>query len=252
MSEREKMRALVTGASGALGQHFARTLALAGMRVALAARRTDQLQSVVSEINAAGGDALALNMDVTNPDSVANGLRNLSAAWGGLDVLINNAGIARTRPLLEQTEDDWQAVIDVNLSGCWRVAQAAAKQMMSSGTGGNIVNVASILGLRVAARVPAYVASKAGLIHLTRAMAVELAKYRIRVNAIAPGYIRSDINRDFFKTKAGEALVQRIPQRRLGEPEDLDGPLLLLASEASRYMTGVVIPVDGGHLCSPI
>jgi NAD(P)-dependent dehydrogenase (short-subunit alcohol dehydrogenase family) len=124
--------------------------------------------------------------------------------------------------------------------------------MVTSGNGGSIIHIASILGLRVAAQVPAYAAAKAGLIHLTRAMALELARHRIRVNAIAPGYIRTDINREFFKTKAGEALVHRIPQRRLGEPEDLDGPLLLLASEASRYMTGAVLAVDGGHLCSSL
>lgn len=252
MTETDNKRALVTGASGALGTHFARTLARAGMKVALAARRGDRLRATVNEIVSSGGEALAVDLDVTDPASVASALAHVAERWGGLDVLVNNAGIAATGPLIEQTEEDWSSVLDVNLSGCWRVGQAAAKLMMRSETGGTIINVASILGLRVATHVPAYVASKAGLIHLTHAMAAELARYRIRVNALAPGYIRTDINRDFFQTKAGEALVQRIPQRRLGELEDLDGPLLLLASDASRYMTGTVIPVDGGHLCSPV
>ena len=252
MTDNGRKRALVTGASGVLGAHFARTLAHAGMNVALAARRGDRLRATVDEIVSAGGVAIAVEMDVTDPVSVASAFAHVTDRWGGLDVLVNNAGIAATRPLIEQTEEDWSGVLDVNLSGCWRVGQAAAKLMAGSETGGVIINIASILGLRVATHVPAYVASKAGLIHLTRAMAAELARYRIRVNALAPGYIRTDINREFFQTKAGEALVQRIPQRRLGELDDLDGPLLLLASDASRYMTGVVIPVDGGHLCSPV
>jgi 2-deoxy-D-gluconate 3-dehydrogenase len=216
-------RALVTGASGALGSHFARTLARCGMRVALGARRVETLRRTVSEIAAEGGDAMAVAIDVTDPASVAAAMETVVGALGGLDVLVNNAGIATTRPLLDQSEADWGAVLDVNLTGAWRVAQAAARQMVAAGSGGSIIHIASILGLRVVARVPAYVASKAGLIHLTQAMALELARYDIRVNAIAPGYIRTDINNDFFATTAGEAMVGRIPQRRLGEPEDLDG-----------------------------
>jgi NAD(P)-dependent dehydrogenase (short-subunit alcohol dehydrogenase family) len=252
MSGQAARRALVTGASGALGGHFARMLARSGMRVALGARRVESLRRTMSEIAAEGGDAIAIALDVTDPDSVAAAMKAVVGAMGGLDVLVNNAGIAATRPLLDQSEADWGEVLDVNLTGAWRVAQAAARQMVAAGSGGSIIHIASILGLRVVARVPAYVASKAGLIHLTRAMALELARYDIRVNAIAPGYIRSDINNDFFATTAGEAMVKRIPQRRLGEPEDLDGPLLLLASDASRYMTGSVITVDGGHLCAAL
>jgi NAD(P)-dependent dehydrogenase (short-subunit alcohol dehydrogenase family) len=252
MSGNGKKRALVTGASGSLGGHFAKTLARAGMDVALAARRIEALRSTIEEIKAIGAEALAVEMDVTDSASVARAMDMISDELGELNVLVNNAGIATMRPLLEQTDDDWNRVLEVNLTGAWRVAQATAKQMAASGNGGSIINIASILGLRVAGQVPAYAASKAALIHLTRAMALELAPYRIRVNAIAPGYIRTDINREFFTSKAGEALVHRIPQRRLGEPEDLDGPLLLLASEASVYMTGAVIPVDGGHLCSAL
>jgi NAD(P)-dependent dehydrogenase (short-subunit alcohol dehydrogenase family) len=252
MTGQATRRALVTGASGALGGHFARTLARSGMRVALGARRVESLRRTVSEIAAEGGDAMAVMLDVTDPDSVAAAMETVAGAMGGLDVLVNNAGVATMRPLLEQSEADWEEVLDVNLTGAWRVAQAAARQMVAAGSGGSIIQIASILGLRVVAHVPGYVASKAGLIQLTRAMALELARYDIRVNAIAPGYIRTDINNDFFATAAGEAMVKRIPQRRLGEPEDLDGPLLLLASDASRYMTGSVITVDGGHLCGTL
>lgn len=252
MTGGQKPTALVTGASGGLGRHFAKTLAQAGMKVVLAARRVEQMQPVVEQIREAGGEAMSVEMDVTRPDSVETALQAVSNAWGGIDVLVNNAGIAATRPLLKQTEDDWKQVIDVNLTGCWRVAQAVAKQMALSESGGSIINIASILGLRVATQVPAYAASKAAFIHLTRAMALELARYRIRVNAIAPGYIRTEMNREFFETKAGDDLVKRIPQRRLGELNDLDGVLLLLASKTSQYMTGVVIPVDGGHLCSSL
>jgi NAD(P)-dependent dehydrogenase (short-subunit alcohol dehydrogenase family) len=217
MSGDDKKRALVTGASGSLGRHFAKTLARAGMRVALAARRIEALEVTIKEIRSNGGEAIAVEMDVAESASVAEGMNTISNRFGELNVLVNNAGIATMRPLLEQTDEDWKRVLEVNLTGAWRVAQATAKQMAASGNGGSIIHIASILGLRVAAQVPAYAASKAALIHLTRAMALELARYRIRVNAIAPGYIRTDINREFFTTEVGEALVHRIPQRRLGE-----------------------------------
>lgn len=250
MTSQGAKRALVTGASGALGSHFARTLARNGIRVALAARRVDALAPTLDAIKESGGSAFPVGMDVTDAASVSEAMDLACRELGGIDILVNNAGVATTRPLLEVTEDDWTHVVEVNLTGAWRAAQAAAKHMAAAGIGGSIINIASILGLRVASQVPAYAASKAGLVHLTRAMALELARCGIRVNAIAPGYIRTDINRDFFATPAGAAVIKRIPQRRLGEPEDLDGVLLLLASDQSRYMTGAVIPVDGGHLCS--
>ena len=169
-----------------------------------------------------------------------------------ITVVVNNAGIAVTKPILDQTEDDWRQVVGVNLDGAWRVAQAAARHMVQHAQGGSIVNVASILGLRVTAQVPAYAASKAALVQLTKAMALELARHRIRVNALAPGYIETSINRDFFASEAGQALIKRIPQRRIGTPQDLDGPLLLLASDAGAYMTGAIVAVDGGHLVSSL
>ena len=244
--------ALVTGASGGLGGHFAQTLARAGARVALACRRIDRPNAALDGIRAAGGEALAVALDVTDPASIAAAFEKAAADLGPITVVVNNAGIAVTKPLLEQTEDDWDGVVDVNLTGAWRVAQAAARHMVSHGLGGSIVNITSILGVRVAAQLPGYVASKAALNHLTRAMALELARHRIRVNALAPGYIETAINREFFASDAGAALIKRIPQRRIGQPADLDGPLLLLASDASRYMTGAVLVVDGGHTSSSL
>ena len=244
--------ALVTGATGGLGGHFAQTLARAGARVAMGCRRIDRAAAALDRIRADGGEAMPVELDVTDPASIAAALEAAAARFGPVTVLVNNAGIAVTKPLLDQTEEDWQAVVDVNLNGAWRIAQAAARHMVAHGRGGSIVNITSILGLRVAAQVPGYVASKAALNHLTRAMALELARHRIRVNALAPGYIETGINREFFASEAGQSLIKRIPQRRIGQPEDLDAPLLLLASDASRYMTGAVLVVDGGHTASSL
>jgi len=238
---------LVTGASSGLGEHFARVLAGAGARVAIAARRTDRIEALASEI---GGGAAAVEMDVTDEASVAAGVAEAETALGPLGIVINNAGVTVTKAALEVSEDDWSRVIDTNLSGCWRVAQAAARRMAETG-GGSIVNIASVLGLRSAATVPAYAAAKAGLIHLTRVLALEWARHSIRVNALAPGYVITDLNRDFLASEAGKRPVARVPQRRFAELADLDGPLLLLASEASAHMTGSVV-VDGGHNCSTI
>ena len=243
--------ALVTGASGSLGRHFAEVLARAGAAVVLAARRLDRLETIADEIGAAGGKTMAVALDVTNAGSIGAAFAAAEERLGPVTVLVNNAGLTVTKPLLEHDEADWDKVMDTNLKGAWLVAQEAARRMAAAG-GGNIINIASILGLRVAGTVPAYCASKAGLIHLTRAMALELARDGIRVNALAPGYIETDINRDFFAGEAGQRLIKRIPQRRLGQLEDLDGALLYLASDASRYMTGSVVTVDGGHMVSSL
>jgi NAD(P)-dependent dehydrogenase (short-subunit alcohol dehydrogenase family) len=244
--------ALVTGANGGLGSHFAQTLAEAGAAVAVAARKIESLRSVKDAIVAAGGRAEPIALDVTDPTSVARAFDEASAALGAITIVVNNAGIAITKPLLEHTEEDWQQVIEVNLNGAWRVAQAAARHMVKHEQGGSIVNVASILGLRVSAQVPSYAASKAALIQLTKAMALELARYRIRVNALAPGYVETGINREFFESEPGKALVKRVPQRRIGQPGELDGALLLLASDAGSYMTGAVLAVDGGHVVNTL
>jgi NAD(P)-dependent dehydrogenase (short-subunit alcohol dehydrogenase family) len=244
--------ALVTGGSQGLGAHFARILAAAGAKVAVCARSREGCTRVVDEIAAAGGTARAFPLDVTDPQSVEAAVAGTVAAFGGLHILVNNAGIATTKALLDVTAHDWDRVVDTNLKGAFLTAQAAAKAMIAAGTGGTVVNIASIVGLRVAGQVAAYAASKAGLIQLTRAMALEWARHSIRVNALCPGYVETDFNRDFFATEAGKALVRRIPTRRLGTLDDLTGPLLFLASGASAYMTGAELAVDGGHLVSSL
>ena len=244
--------ALVTGANGSLGSHFARTLAKAGADVAVTARRVDALDPLVDEIAKLGRRAVPLALDVTDAAGVAQAFDHAAHALGAITVVVNNAGIAITKPLLDHTEDDWLRVVEVNLNGAWRVAQAAARHMVAHGAGGSIVNVSSILGLRVAAQVPSYAASKAALIQLTKAMALELARHRIRVNALAPGYIETAMNHDFFASDAGQAMIKRVPQRRIGMPDELDGALLLLASDAGSYMTGSVVTVDGGHVASSL
>lgn len=242
---------LVTGASSGLGTHFARLLASVGARVAVAARRADKLQSVVDAIAQAGGQARALSLDVTDAASVRACFDAL-ADWGAPDIVVNNAGVTVTRPLLDQTEEDFDHVLDTNLKGCWLVATEAARRMVAAGQGGSIVNVASILGERVAGGVAPYAVSKAGVVQATKAMALELARHRIRVNALLPGYVMTDLNRDFLTSEAGDKLRSRIPSRRFGELKDLDGPLLLLASEAGAAMSGATVAVDGAHLVSSL
>lgn len=238
---------LVTGASRGLGQHFAHTLAGAGAKVALAARSLDSLRGVADEIMAKGGTAAPFALDVTDAASIRNAVEAAEERLGPVSVVINNSGVATTQPVLKMEERDWDAVMDVNLKGVWLVAREVGRRMVDRGQGGNIVNIASIASVKVLGRLAAYCASKAGVAQLTRSMAVELARHDIRVNALAPGYIETDMNRDFFASPAGETLIKQIPQRRIGQPEDLDGALLLLASQASRFMTGSMIVVDGGH-----
>ncbi|MCS7268875.1 MAG: glucose 1-dehydrogenase [Geminicoccaceae bacterium] len=244
--------ALVTGASSGLGLHMARTLARAGAAVALAARRLERIEAEARALRAEGRRAVAVPLDVTDPRSVEEGLARARAALGTVTVLVNNAGIAHTDRALELPPATFRSVLATNLEGAFLVAQAAARAMIEAKVGGSIVNVASILGFRVAGRVAAYAASKAGLVRLTEALALEWARFGIRVNALAPGYIETDLNREFFASEAGKAMIARVPQRRLGRMEDLDGPLLLLASDASAYMTGTTIVVDGGHLVSSL
>ncbi|MGB8363303.1 MAG: SDR family NAD(P)-dependent oxidoreductase [Rhizomicrobium sp.] len=244
--------ALITGASSGLGRHFARTLARHGARVALAARRMDALSALAEEIVQAGGSALAVSLDVTDEEAVQTAVATIERDFGGIDILVNNSGVSLPKPALEQTSADWDKVIDTNLKGAFLVAREVGRAMVSAGRSGSIVNIASIVGFRPVSQLAVYGASKAGLIQLTHALALELARHDIRVNALAPGYIETEMNEGFWDTEAGRAMIRRIPQRRLGRPADLDGPLLLLASDASAYMTGVVIAVDGGHLVSPL
>jgi NAD(P)-dependent dehydrogenase (short-subunit alcohol dehydrogenase family) len=243
---------LVTGASSGLGRHFAAVLGRAGARVVAAARRGDELEKLVAEIIAEGGKAHVLVMDVTDLASVKAGIAEAVHLTGGLDGLVNNSGVTETVPLLDQTEAGWDRVLDTNLKGAWAVAIETARHMVDAGNGGAIVNIASVLGLRQGGQLTAYATSKAALVQLTKQMALEWARHGIRVNALAPGYIETDLNRDFFATEPGKAMIRRIPQRRLGRPADLDGALSLLLSDASAYMTGAVLPVDGGHLVSSL
>jgi NAD(P)-dependent dehydrogenase (short-subunit alcohol dehydrogenase family) len=242
--------ALVTGASSGLGRHFAGVLAAAGATVTVGARRVAALEQTVAAIRAAGGQANGVRLDVTDVGSVEQAFGDAEALSGPVGIVINNAGVTVTRAAIEMTADDWTSVIDTNLKGAWIVAQQAARRMIHHGAGGCIVNIASILGLRVAGGVATYAVSKAGLVQMTKSLALEWARHRIRVNALAPGYIETELNDAFFGSESGKALIRRIPQRRLGEARELDGPLLLLASDAGSYMTGSVLAVDGGHLVS--
>lgn len=244
MKKLASKRALVTGASSGLGLHFAQVLAAHGAEVVLVARRKPQLEEAAATIQAAGGRASVIALDLT--DAAAR--QSLAEQAGPIDILINNAGVVRPASALEHAEQDWDAVMDTNLKALFFVAQAMARAMQERG--GNIVNVASILGLRQAAGVLSYAVSKAGVIQMTKTLALEFARHGIRVNALAPGYIETPLNREFWDTPAGQAMIKRIPQRRLGQLADLDGPLMLLASDDSRYMTGSVLVVDGGHLTS--
>ena len=244
--------ALVTGASSGLGHHFAQVLANAGAVVVLAARRVNALQETKELIEAAGGQAIVVPCDLTEPDSVVCAVASAEEAAGPIRILVNNAGVTDTGLFVETSQDDWNAIIETNLNGSARVSRAVAQRMIAKQTGGSILNVASILGLRVAGQVAAYSASKAGLIQLSKSMALELACYNIRVNALCPGYIETELNRVFFSKQAGQSLIKRIPQRRLGKLEELSGPLLLLCTDAGSYITGATLSVDGGHLVSSL
>ncbi len=243
---------LVTGASSGLGAYFARELASRGASVTLAARRLDALDAVVAGIAATGGTARAVAMDVTQEASVADAFAAAESAGGPVTVLVNNAGVARTRKALDTSAEEFDAVLDTNLRGAWLAAREAASRMVETGVGGSIVNIASILALRVAGAVMPYAVSKAGIVQMTKALALEWARHGIRVNAIAPGYVETELNADFLASEPGEAMRKRVPLRRFGQLAELSGPLLLLASDAGAYMTGAVLTVDGGHVVSSL
>ncbi|HKU44101.1 MAG TPA: SDR family oxidoreductase [Polyangiales bacterium] len=240
--------ALITGASSGLGRHFAQLFAAHGARVAIGARRLDSLEEAARAIAAAGGQALPLELDVTDPESVKNAVQATAKHFQAIDILVNNAGVSVNGPVLEQSAEHWDRVLDTNLKGAFLMSTEVARQLRESKRPGSIINIASVLAFRQSSHVTAYATSKAGLVQLTKELALELARYQIRVNALAPGYILTDLNRHFFESQPGQQLISRIPQRRLGAAEDLDGPMLLLASDASRFMTGSVIAVDGGYM----
>ena len=240
--------ALVTGASSGFGAHFSKVLAFAGARVVAAARREERLASLVKDIEAGGGRASAMKLDVGDEAAVAGAFEEL----GAVDIVVNNAGVSGASRAMDTPAEEWRWTYDVNVHGVFFVAQAAAQRMLAAGRGGSIINVASITSFRPAAGNAAYASSKAAVAHLTRCLALDWARHEIRVNALAPGYFETDINRDFLASDYGQKMIRRIPQRRTGEMRDLDGPLLLLASDASAYMTGACLAVDGGHLCAAL
>jgi len=244
--------ALVTGASSGIGEHFAEVLAAAGAKVAAAARRADRLAELARRIEAGGGHCLPVACDVTDRESVAAAVATAEDRLGPLSILVNNAGVVVSKPLFEHTEEDWDYVVDTNLKGAWLAAREFAHHLVAKKRPGRIINISSILASRTIGRVPAYCAAKAGLSHLTQVLAMELARYGILVNALAPGYIETDFNRAFFQTDAGKTLIGRIPLKRIGQSPDLEGALLFLASPASAYVTGAILAVDGGHAVAAV
>ena len=245
---------VITGASSGFGHHFAGVLSNAGAKVVLGARRSDKIEARVAAINDAGGEARSVQVDVKDPQSAAAFLEAAEAAFGPIDVLINNAGVeagAKTYTMID--EDDWDHVLDTNLKAVWRLSKMYTERVAKNAQpSGNIVNIASITAYRTIKGQFPYAVSKAALVKATEIMALEGAKYGVRVNALAPGYILTDVSRVLLESDRSDDFRKGIPMRRYGEFEDLDGPLLLLASDASRYMTGSTIVVDGGHICSEL
>ena len=241
--------ALVTGASSGLGKHFAGILAEAGAKVVLAARRVDRLEVLAAEIQAKGGEAVAVSMDVTKADTIQAALEKTIATFGGpADIIINNSGLSREAFFTNMEEEDYDLVMDTNTKGVWLVARTFAGALVKAGKPGSMINIASVAGKRVGHTLTAYCASKAACEHMTRNMALEMARYGVRVNAIAPGYFETEINDEFLASEEGQNMRKRIPMRRFGEHEELSGPVLLLASDAGSFMTGTTIVVDGGHM----
>jgi len=239
--------AMVTGASSGFGAHFAKVLAAHGAKVVVAARRVDRLDALVKDIQASGGDAVAMALDVTDPASIRAAFDSAQHAFGTVQILSNNAGVADSKMAVDIDEDSWNFVLNTNLNGVWMVAMEAARRMIAAGTAGSIVNTASILGLRVAISQSSYATSKAAVIQLTKSLALEWTRKDVRVNALCPGYFITEINQDYFNGEHGKAYIAKTPARRTGALDELTAPFLLLASDAGSFVNGVALPVDGAH-----
>jgi NAD(P)-dependent dehydrogenase (short-subunit alcohol dehydrogenase family) len=246
--------ALVTGASSGLGAQFARTLSKAGAAVVLAGRRVERLKTLRAEIESMDCGAHVVGMDVTDPDSIRAAVAHAETEMGTIDILVNNSGVSTTQKLTEVTPEDYDYVMDTNTRGAFFVAQEVGKRMLARArgaapgtfTGGRIVNIASMAGLRVLSQIGVYAMSKAAVIHMTRAMALEWGRYGINVNAICPGYIDTEINHHHWGTEQGQKLVQMLPRKRIGKPQDLDTTLLMLCANESHFVNGAVIQADDG------
>ncbi len=246
--------AFVTGASSGLGEQFARTLAAAGAGVVLAARRVERLKTLRAEIESQGGDAHVVALDVTDPDSIKAAVAHAETEMGAIDILVNNSGVSSTQKLTDVKPEDFDFVMGTNTRGAFFMAQEVAKRMIARSkgeapgtfTGGRIVNVASMAGLRVLSQIGVYCMSKAAVIHMTKAMALEWGRFGINVNAICPGYIDTEINHHHWQTEAGQKLVQMLPRKRVGKPQDLDAVLMMLCANQSHFVNGAVIAADDG------
>lgn len=246
--------ALVTGASSGLGMQFAKTLSRAGCAVALAGRRVERLKTLRAEIEAGGGDAHVVAMDVTDCVSIRAGIAHAETEMGTIDILVNNSGVSTTSKLVDVTEEDYDYVFDTNTKGAFFVAQEVGKRMLARAkgaapgtfTGGRIVNIASMAGIRPLGQIGVYAMSKAAVVHMTRAMALEWGRFGINVNAICPGYIDTEINHHLWKTEQGRKLVDMMPRKRVGQPQDLDTTLLMLVANESHFINGAVIQADDG------
>ena len=237
--------ALVTGASSGLGARFAKTLSLGGAKVALAARRLDRLQALCDEIAAVGCDALPVTLDVNDPGAIKTAADIVESRLGPIDILVNNSGISVQRRLGDYSPADFDQVMNTNLRGAFFVAQEVGRRMVSRKSG-RIINISSVAGLRAINQLAVYGMSKAGVIQMTRAMALEWGRHGVNVNAICPGYIETEINSDYWKSEGGQKLLSMLPRKRIGQSQDLDGVLLLLASDASTFLNGAVISADDG------
>ena len=243
--------ALVTGASSGLGARFAKILAEAGAQVVLAARRVERLKELRAEIESNGGAAHLVALDVTDYASIKSAIAHAETEAGPINILINNSGVSSTQRLVDVTPEDYRQVMDTNLQGAFFVAQEAAKRMILRAKGDptrqhRIINIASVAGLRVLSQIGVYCMSKAGVVQMTKAMALEWGRHGINVNAICPGYIETEINREYFQSEGGQKLIDMLPRKRIGHPEDLDGLLLLLSADESRFINGAIITADDG------